>query len=388
MKAMPIQSRPVCPSSSSTSVPSKVHIYNHEDIDLAHLAARTKDMLSQTAFAWQLEIGAAVLCGEDVIVDVGTGSGKTLSFSIPLLLHESDVALRVTPLTALMIDQVHEHLYIRHTKLMTMLQAASSNLRTVAVCSETLAMYGAKTLYEVSCMHLKMFQLKRQRKPNQQILSDKCKEVQVSPEISISPEFRKEVISKREFYGRLRVVVVDEAHCISLWGTFRPDYGELGVLRGRFPRHVPFIVASATLPDHILDDIRTKLQLSANAKIVRMTNARPNVALSCRSMKHPQDSYADLRFLIPPEATKAEHIDISLVYCNQRIDCEDAVDHLRFWAEKEGIDPSCIGFYHAKVGEKRKRELEEMLRRGEIRILVLVHQIGCEMHHMQGGKCT
>ena len=61
------------------------------------------------AFAWQLETGAAVLCGEDVIVDVGTGSGKTLSFSIPLVLHETDVALRVTPLTALMIDQVCRH---------------------------------------------------------------------------------------------------------------------------------------------------------------------------------------------------------------------------------------------------------------------------------------
>jgi superfamily II DNA helicase RecQ len=50
--------------------------------------------------------GATALCGEDVIVDVGTGCRKSLSFSIPLILHETDVALRVSPLTALMIDQV------------------------------------------------------------------------------------------------------------------------------------------------------------------------------------------------------------------------------------------------------------------------------------------
>jgi len=148
------------------------------------------------------------------------------------------------------------------------------------------------------------------------------------------------------------------------------------VLRGRIPRHVPLIVASATLPDHILDDIRTKLQLSANAKMVRMTNSRPNVALSCRAMKHSQESFADLRFLIPVGATKAEDIDITLVYCNQRIHCEDAVDHLRFWTEEQGIDPSCIAFYHAKIGEKRKRELEEKLRRGEIRILVCTDAVG------------
>jgi superfamily II DNA helicase RecQ len=201
--------------------------------------------------------------------------------------------------------------------------------------------------------------------------------VQVSPEIAISPEFRKGVISKKEFYGRLRVVVIDEAHCISLWGgSFRPDYAELGLLRGRFPRHIPFVIASATLPEHILDNIRTKLQLSANAKVVRMTNARPNVALSVRSMKHPQDAFADLRFLIPVGATRAEQIDITLVYCNQRIHCEDAVDRLRFWAQEEGIDPSCIAFYHAKLGEKRKRELEERLRRGEIQILVCTDAVG------------
>jgi superfamily II DNA helicase RecQ len=201
--------------------------------------------------------------------------------------------------------------------------------------------------------------------------------VQVSPEIAISPEFRKGVISKKEFYGRLRVVVIDEAHCISLWGgSFRPDYAELGLLRGRFPRHIPFVIASATLPEHILDNIRTKLQLSANAKVVRMTNARPNVALSVRSMKHPQDAFADLRFLIPVGATRAEQIDITLVYCDQRIHCEDAVDRLRFWAQEEGIDPSCIAFYHAKLGEKRKRELEERLRRGEIRILVCTDAVG------------
>lgn len=196
----------------------------------------------------------------------------------------------------------------------------------------------------------------------QLILSDKCQEVLVSPEIAISQEFRKEILSKQKFWGRLRVVVIDEAHCISLWGgSFRLDYAQLGVLRGRFPKHVPFIVVSATLPDHILDDIRVKLKLSPNARIIRLTNARPNVALSCRPMKHAEKSKADLRFLIPVGATKPEDIDITLVYCNQRVKCEDTVDNLCFWAKELGIPESCIAFYHARIGEKRKRELEEKL---------------------------
>lgn len=91
---------------SAKSSQKSVRIYEKEELDYEALAARTKVILGQVAFGWQMEIGAAALCGEDVIVDVGTGCGKSLSFSIPLVLHETDVALRVTPLTALMIDQV------------------------------------------------------------------------------------------------------------------------------------------------------------------------------------------------------------------------------------------------------------------------------------------
>ncbi|KDQ57975.1 hypothetical protein JAAARDRAFT_112037, partial [Jaapia argillacea MUCL 33604] len=56
-------------------------------------------------FTWQVEAAAAVLRGEDVIVDVGTGCGKTLCFTLPLLLHKQDTSLVVSPLSALMIDQ-------------------------------------------------------------------------------------------------------------------------------------------------------------------------------------------------------------------------------------------------------------------------------------------
>jgi superfamily II DNA helicase RecQ len=91
---------------SAKSLQKSVRIYKKEELDYEALTARTKAILGQVAFGWQMEIGAAALCGEDIIVDVGTGCGKSLPFSIPLVLHETDVALRVTPLTALMIDQV------------------------------------------------------------------------------------------------------------------------------------------------------------------------------------------------------------------------------------------------------------------------------------------
>jgi ATP-dependent helicase YprA (DUF1998 family) len=87
-------------------IQSKVHKYKPDEIDLAHLASRAETILGVKPYAFQLEIAAAVLCGEDVIVDVGTGSGKTLCFSLPLLFHDTDITMVVSPLNALMIDQV------------------------------------------------------------------------------------------------------------------------------------------------------------------------------------------------------------------------------------------------------------------------------------------
>lgn len=196
-------------------------------------------------------------------------------------------------------------------------------------------------------------------------------------EVAISTSFQKGVTSKEGFYTRLRALCIDEAHCMTLWGgSFRPDYGNLGILRGHFPKNVPIVVASATLPDHILDDIRRKLQLSQSVKVVSVSNARPNVALSVRAMQHSDESKADLRFLIPKDASKPEDIPVTLVYCNQRTVAEDAADRLRDWAEDCGIAPDCIAFYHSKVGQKRKRGLEEKLQKGEIRILFCTDAVG------------
>lgn len=144
----------------------------------------------------------------------------------------------------------------------------------------------------------------------------------------------------------------------------------------RIPKNVPFLLASATLPDHVLDDIRLKLWLPMDVKMVRLTNARPNVALSVRVMQKKEKSMGDLRFLIPPGASKPEDIKITLVYCNQRVVTEDGADYTRDWADEHDISRETVAFYHALVGEKRKREIEEKLAQGEIRILLCTDAVG------------
>ncbi|KZP19857.1 hypothetical protein FIBSPDRAFT_743256 [Athelia psychrophila] len=93
-------------------------------------------------------------------------------------------------------------------------------------------------------------------------------------------------------------------------------------------------------------------------------------------MKHSESSKADLRFVLPVGATTAAEIPITLIYCNQRIRCEDGADRIRMWAKELGIPEDCITFYHAKVGAKHKRELEELLRQGKICVMICTDAVG------------
>ena len=84
---------------------SKVKQYHEHEVDFSVLSDQAFEIFGKRPFKWQLEADQAILCGRDVVLDIGTGSGKTLCFTLPLLLNNSDIALTVSPLTALMIDQ-------------------------------------------------------------------------------------------------------------------------------------------------------------------------------------------------------------------------------------------------------------------------------------------
>ncbi|KIJ92704.1 hypothetical protein K443DRAFT_78501, partial [Laccaria amethystina LaAM-08-1] len=175
-------------------VQSKVKQYTAEELDLALLSDKCFEKLGKQPFRWQLECALAILRGKDVVLDVGTGSGKTLCFSLPLVLSDKDIALSVSPLTALMVDQ-----------------SDSAALKTIAVCQETISCAGPDKLYS-------------------DIVEGKFRQVLVSPEIAISGEFQKAVLAKDPFVRNLRVVNIDEAHCMNVWGgSFRPDYAALGL---------------------------------------------------------------------------------------------------------------------------------------------------------------
>ena len=93
-------------------IQSKCQQYSPSEIDLEYISDLSFEELGQRPFRWQLETTVAILTGNDVVLDVGTGCGKSLCFSLPLLLSKTDISLTVSPLTALMIDQVRVLLYM------------------------------------------------------------------------------------------------------------------------------------------------------------------------------------------------------------------------------------------------------------------------------------
>ncbi|KLO06626.1 P-loop containing nucleoside triphosphate hydrolase protein [Schizopora paradoxa] len=320
---------------------TQVRFYKSHEVDKQFLSNKTLEVFGVKPFTWQIDATVAILQGKDVILDVGTGCGKTMCFSMPLLDSPTDMCIVVSPLTSLMLDQVK-----------------SAALPSVAVCERTIKEYpGGKE---------KMFQ---------DIVEGHYRQIFISPETATDIEFAKSVLYKAHFRQYIRLGVIDEAHCVSEWGgSFRGDYLDLHQFRNRLPSNVPLMVASATFPSHVLDAVRGVCALAKDAIHISVSNQRPNIALSVREMKHGTTA-ADIRFVIPDDAQKPEDVPITLIFTNSIVTCDHLADRLRYWAP-DWMPSESIAFYHAKVGPAQKALIEERLQKGEVRILVCTDAVG------------
>jgi len=104
---------------------------------------------------------------------------------------------------------------------------------------------------------------------------------------------------KPHFASRLVAVIIDEAHCVKLWSSFRKQYQDLGRLRHLFSDRVHFGIVSATLPAAVFTDVISLLGIAKkDLHTIQLSNDRSNVALVVRKMKYPANTYMDLDFLV------------------------------------------------------------------------------------------
>jgi len=259
----------------------------------------------------QPEIVTQLVSGQDVLALLPTGEGKSLCFQLAGLAL-GGVTLVVSPLVALMQDQVQA---LEHKGL------------------------------AVAWLH---GQLSRQeREQHLQQISRRGGFVYLSPELLQGHQIRG-------FFKQHppRLVVIDEAHCISQWGhDFRPAYRRLPDFIQSLPQRPVLGAFTATAPAEIATDIATLLQLE-NPLTVRGIPLQPHIQLQIQRCWTPQGKWRRLLKALRPK---------TLIYASSRQETERVSQKLSTQLKQPVL------YYHAGCpSPRRKQALENFASTQEI----------------------
>ena len=257
----------------------------------------------------QAEIVTHVAQGQNALVLMPTGGGKSLCFQLPALLRPG-VTVVVSPLIALMEDQV----------------AALSELGVAAAyLNSTVEADDARRIAQAA-------------------RSGELKLLYVAPERLMSARFLSFLDTLE-----LALFAIDEAHCVSQWGhDFRPEYQQLGVLAERFPA-IPRVALTATADPQTREEILHYLHLG-NARVFLSSFDRPNITYTVvekHQAKKQLSSYI-----------QQYHAGQSgIVYCLSRKRVEDTAA----WLVEQGISalPYHAGLPSALRSTHQRRFLRE-----------------------------
>ncbi|MEX1131645.1 MAG: DNA helicase RecQ, partial [Flavobacteriales bacterium] len=261
----------------------------------------------------QQEVIEHVLHGNDAVVLMPTGGGKSLCFQIPALAL-GGLTVVISPLIALMKDQV---------------QALQGNGIPAAFLNSSLS-YGEEQAIQ------------------EQLRAGALKLLYVSPERLFQQGFLDQLEELN-----VCLFAVDEAHCISTWGhSFRPEYKHLNVLKRRFPQ-VPVIALTATADRAVRNDIGDLLGMHQPRTFVSSFD-RPNLSLA---VLPGQDRWKAIERIMGRHLGKC-----GIIYCNSRAGTE------KLAAKLQGIGVSAA-YYHAKLDPAERSRVQDDFIQGKLHVI-------------------
>ena len=263
----------------------------------------------------QLDIINAAMMGHDTLVLMPTGGGKSLCYQIPAMLMPG-TCIVVSPLISLMQDQV-----------------------------EALKANGIEAEALNSALDLGIDTTIRRR-----VISGDVKLLYMSPERLMAeiPFLLSQM--------HISMIAIDEAHCISQWGhDFRPEYSQLGDIRGRFPK-VPIMALTATADKITRSDITKQLRLSNPREFISSFD-RPNLSLAVKRGYTPKEKTS---FII--NFIKARPMDAGIVYCLSRASTEKLANELN----AHGIRAAA---YHAGMSAEDRARTQTLFKQDDLLVV-------------------
>lgn len=268
----------------------------------------------------QERIISEVMAGNDALVLMPTGGGKSLCYQLPALKYKG-LTLVISPLISLMKDQVD--LLKENGIPAAFLNSSLSKDEQNAICGR--------------------------------ILNGEVKLLYLAPE-------RLTIETFRLWLQKLNIslIAIDEAHCISEWGhDFRPDYRTLTTLKSDF-QGVPIIALTATATHSVRRDILSQLEINSNNIYISSFN-RPNLTYR---VEPKQKTFQKLLSLL--EDYNNEPV---IIYCFSRKNTESLSEKLQ--ANGFNAHP-----YHAGLNPKKRQETQEKFVKDKIQIIVATIAFG------------
>jgi ATP-dependent DNA helicase RecQ len=293
------------------------------------LTSRRLRGTARRVFGWQqlrpaqLAAMKAVMKGRDVLAVMPTGAGKSAVYQVPAVLLGGPVVV-VSPLIALQRDQMQSLL-------------GSGALRTAAINSAQRRSDNETAWARISASSVDV--------------------VFLAPEQLAKPD-----VTDRLAAVRPRLLVVDEAHCVSSWGhDFRPDYLRLRHARERLG-NPPVLALTANAAAPVRRDIAERLGMNDPVEIVAGFD-RPNIRLEVAAF---QDAAAKERFVVERAAVEEKP---GILYAGTR----KAADNYAEQLSELGL---AAASYHAGLSAAERQEAQDRFSSGELDVVVATSAFG------------